>query len=48
VAYVAAPQIDAAVLKRLGPAPAELDADLRALYRAMTARALERVLGEES
>jgi uncharacterized Zn finger protein len=48
VAYVAAPQIDAAVLKRLGPAPAELDADLRALYRAMTARALERMLGEES
>jgi uncharacterized Zn finger protein len=47
-AHVAAPQIDAALLKRLGSAPADLDADLRALYRAMTAQALERVLGEES
>jgi uncharacterized Zn finger protein len=47
-AHIAAPEIDSAVLKRLGPAPADADADLRALYRAMTARALERVLGEEA
>jgi uncharacterized Zn finger protein len=45
---VAAPEIDAALLRRLGPAPAQLDAALRGLYRAMTARALERVLGDES
>jgi uncharacterized Zn finger protein len=44
---VAAPEIDAALLKRLGLAPAETDADLHGLYRAMTARVLERVLGEE-
>jgi uncharacterized Zn finger protein len=46
-ARVVAPEIDAALLRRLGPAPAETDADLRALYSAMTARALERVLGED-
>jgi len=31
-----------------GPAPADTDADLRAIYRAITARALERVVGEEA
>jgi uncharacterized Zn finger protein len=46
-AQVAAPEIDAAPLKRLGPAPAETDADLRGLYHAITERALERVFGEE-
>lgn len=44
---VAAPAIEAALLRRLGPAPAGADADLRAIYRAMTARALERVFGDE-
>jgi uncharacterized Zn finger protein len=46
-AHLATPEIDFAVLKRLGPAPAETDADLRAIYRAISARALKRVLGEE-
>ncbi len=46
VAHVAAPEIDFALLRRLGPPPAGAEAELRALYRAMTARALERVLGE--
>jgi len=46
-AHLAAPEIEAAVLKRLGPAPAETDADLRSIYRAISARALERVLGED-
>ena len=46
--HIAVPEIDSAVLKRLGPAPADTEADLRAIYRAMTARALERVLGEEA
>jgi uncharacterized Zn finger protein len=45
--HIAAPEIEAAMLKRYGPAPADTDADLRAIYRAITARALERVLGEE-
>ena len=44
---VTAPQIEAALLRRYGPAPADTDADLRAIYRAITARALERALGEE-
>ena len=44
-AQIAAPAIDAAPLKQRGPAPAETDADLRGLYHAMTALALERVLG---
>jgi uncharacterized Zn finger protein len=47
-ARIAAPEIEAALLKRLGPAPAETDAELRVIYQAITARALERVLGEES
>jgi uncharacterized Zn finger protein len=46
-AQIAAPEIEAAVLKRYGPAPADTDSDLRAIYRIITARALERVLGED-
>jgi uncharacterized Zn finger protein len=46
-AHIAAPEIEAAPLKRYGPAPADTDASLRAIYRAIAARALERVLGEE-
>jgi uncharacterized Zn finger protein len=46
-AQIAAPEIEAAVLKRYGPAPADTDASLRAIYRAISARALERVLGDE-
>ena len=38
---IAAPEIEAAVLKRYGPAPADTDADLRAIYRVVTARALD-------
>ena len=44
---IAAPGVDAAILRRLGPAPAGADADLRRVYQAMSARALERVLGGE-
>jgi uncharacterized Zn finger protein len=46
-AQIAAPEIDSLLLKRYGPAPADTDGDLRAIYRAITERALERVLGEE-
>jgi uncharacterized Zn finger protein len=46
-AHIAAPEIEAAPLKRYGPAPADTDADLRAIYRAITARVLEQVLGKE-
>ncbi len=44
--HLAAPDMEAAVLRRLGPAPAETDSGLRAVYRAMTAYALRRALGE--
>jgi uncharacterized Zn finger protein len=44
---IAAPEVEAPILKRLGAAPAETDAELSALYRAMTAYGLERVYGEE-
>jgi uncharacterized Zn finger protein len=44
---IAPPAIEAALLRRLGPAPAGTDADLPRLYQAISARALERVLGEE-
>ena len=44
---IAAPQVEAAVVRRLGTAPMDTDADLRAVYRAMTDRALERVFGQE-
>jgi uncharacterized Zn finger protein len=46
-AQIAAPEIDSILLKRYGPAPADTDSDLRAIYRAITARALERVLGDD-
>src|SRR5262249_19231730 len=44
---IAAPEVPAALLKRLGPAPEATDDDLRALYQAMSARALERVYEQE-
>jgi uncharacterized Zn finger protein len=44
---VAAPKVEAAILRRLGMVPAGIDVDLHLLYRAMTAHALEKVLGEE-
>ena len=44
---VAAPEVEAAILRRMGMAPAGIDGDLHLLYRAMTAHALEKVLGEE-
>jgi uncharacterized Zn finger protein len=47
-AQLAAPEIEAALLRRLGPAPADTDADLRSIYRALSALALERVLGDEA
>jgi uncharacterized Zn finger protein len=48
VARVAPSEVAAALLKRLGPAPAETDADLRALYAAMTAWGMERVFSERT
>jgi uncharacterized Zn finger protein len=46
-AQISPPEIDSILLKRYGPAPADTDGELRAMYRAITAWALERVLGEE-
>ncbi len=46
--HIAPPAIEAALLRRLGPAPAAIDDDLKAVYRAMTQRALERALGGDS
>jgi uncharacterized Zn finger protein len=45
-AQITAPEIDSMLLKRYGPAPADSDGDLGAIYRAITARALKRVLGD--
>jgi uncharacterized Zn finger protein len=45
---IAAPAIDGALLRRLGPAPADTGAELGRIYHAMTARAIERVVGDEA
>ncbi len=44
---IAAPDVEASILRRLGTAPAGVDPDLRAIYRAMTAHALDKVFGTE-
>jgi uncharacterized Zn finger protein len=44
---IAAPQVEAAVLKRFGPAPLDTGKQLRKVYRAISERTLERVYGEE-
>ncbi len=44
---VAAPEVETGILRRLGAAPADTDADLRAVYRAMTPYVLDKVFGEE-
>ena len=44
---IAAPEVEASILRRLGPAPGGVDADLRAVYQAMTSHALDKVFGEE-
>jgi uncharacterized Zn finger protein len=43
---IAAPPVEAAVLTRFGTAPADTDADLRRLYRAISERTLERLFGK--
>lgn len=42
-AMITAPEVEAAILRRLGRAPLGLDADLRDIYRAMTIYALHKV-----
>ncbi len=44
---IAAPEVEASILRRLGPAPGGVDADLHAVYQAMTSHALDKVFGEE-
>jgi uncharacterized Zn finger protein len=44
---IAAPEVEAALLKQLGPPPGDADTALRAVYRAMSQRAVERVLSGE-
>ena len=44
---IAAPEVEAGALRRLGVAPAGVDADLRAVYQAMTSHVLDKVFGEE-
>jgi uncharacterized Zn finger protein len=43
---IAAPAIEAAILRRYGAAPGGVEAELRAVYAAMTRGALERVFGQ--
>jgi uncharacterized Zn finger protein len=44
--HIAAPEIEAAILRRLGDPPAGTYPDLRATYQAMSAHVLDKVLGE--
>ncbi len=44
---IAAPEVEASILRRLGPAPGGVDADLQGAYQAMTSHALDKVFGEE-
>jgi uncharacterized Zn finger protein len=44
--HVAAPEVEAAILRRLGPAPGETDEALRQMYHAMTEAALQMLAGE--
>ncbi len=44
---IAAPEVEAGILRRLGPAPAGVDTDLRAVYQAMTPHVLDKVFGDE-
>ena len=44
---IAAPEVEAGLLRRLGTAPAGTDSDLRAVYHAMTQHALDKVFGGE-
>jgi uncharacterized Zn finger protein len=45
-ARIAPPEVEAALLKRLGTPPAHTEADLRALYGAMSRRAQDKVFGD--
>ena len=44
---IAAPEVEGSLLRRLGVAPASTDADLHAVYQAMTVHVLNRMFGEE-
>lgn len=44
---ITAPELEAGMLRRLGAAPAGVDADLHAVYRALTRHVLDTVFGEE-
>ena len=44
---IAAPDVEAGILRRLGAAPGDTEADLHAVYRAMTSHVLDKVFGEE-
>lgn len=46
-AEIVAPDGDAAILRRQGSPPVGRDADLRAVYTAMTAYALRKILDED-
>lgn len=44
---IVAPQVQAGILRRLGTAPPGTDAELRAVYQAMTVHVLNKLFGEE-
>ncbi|MBA3946943.1 MAG: SWIM zinc finger family protein [Herpetosiphonaceae bacterium] len=44
---IAAPEVEAGILRRLGSAPGGVDADMQAVYRAMTEHVLNKVFGGE-
>jgi uncharacterized Zn finger protein len=45
--HIAAPDVQASILRRLGAAPAGTDADLRALYQGMTTHVLNQLFDDE-
>jgi uncharacterized Zn finger protein len=44
---IAAPEVEAGLLRQLGTVPAQIEPELRKLYAAMTAHVLERVFGTD-
>ncbi len=44
---IAAPEMQAGILRRMGAPPADTEGDLRAIYQAMTSHVLNKVFGDE-
>ncbi len=45
--HIAAPEVEAGILRSLGTAPAGIDAELRTVYKALTQHVLDKMFGGE-